>query len=100
MADGIADSGWAIVLADDQSYWRPGWKADPVDSAFRIHEGSVLEGTRAWGVLAGSGTTRKRDTPLMLGGRHECRWHDYSIVPAVNGKPTTFRYLALEVFSA
>ena len=29
----------AILLTNDSSYWQPGWKATPVDAAFRLVKG-------------------------------------------------------------
>ena len=99
VADGIAHSGWAIALSNDGGYWRQGLKADPIDAMFRISESSALQGTRSWGVLAGAGTTRKREEPLVLRGAYRCEWQAYSTIPAASGKPKEFRYLAFEVTS-
>lgn len=97
VADGFADRGWGITLSNDSNYWRPGWKLDPIDAAFRLQEGAVLEGTRAWSERAGPGTTRKRDIPLELRGRYQCRWSDYSVLAAADAKNSLVRYLAFEV---
>jgi len=97
VADGIADVGWAIALTNDGGYWRTGWKANPVDAAFRIHEGRTLEGNLDWGVLAGAGTIIKRDKTLALVGSYVCRWRDYSSITLAQGKVVSFRYLAIQV---
>lgn len=97
LADGYADEGWAVVLTSDQGYWRAGTKADPIDAHFRLHEGRVIEGDLAWGALAGAGTTRRRDTPLRVRGRYECRWHQYSTIPRPSGRPVELRFLALRI---
>ncbi len=97
VSDGVADVGWAVALSNDQGYWRQGSKLDPVDAMFRIHEARVLEGALSWGALAGAGTTRKREEPLVLRGTYSCGWRDYSMIPRATGKPTQFRYLAFEV---
>lgn len=68
VAAGFADSGWAVVLSNDSSYWRPGTKRDPVDAMFRIHDGRRLEGELTWSAGAGAGTTRGRDQPLTWSG--------------------------------
>lgn len=97
VADGIADSGWAVALSNDGGYWRPGTKLDPVDAMFRMNEARVLEGSLAWGVLASAGTTRMREDLLALRGRYTCAWLDYSTIARASGKPIEFRYLAFEV---
>jgi hypothetical protein len=94
VAYGIGASGWAVALSNDGSYWRQGLKADPVDAMFRLHKGRVLEGSLTWGALAGSGTTRKRDEPLELGGSYRCDWKAYSSIQRASAKPSEFRYLA------
>lgn len=96
VADGIVDSGWTIGLSNDPSYWQPGVKADPVDALFRLHEGRDLSGTLSWGMLAGKGTTKNRNTPLSLSGRYTCRWRSFSRIDS-ESRPMEFRYLALEI---
>lgn len=97
VADGIADRGWAIALSNDQGYWRPGTKLDPVDLMFRLNEGRSISGSLAWGPLAGAGTTKGRESPLTLVGHYESSWHDYSSIARSSGKPIVFRYLLFEV---
>lgn len=100
VGDGIADRGWAVALTNDQNYWEEGWKATPIDAAFRIHEGRTLGGTLFWGSLAGAGTTAKRDLPLVVSGMYACRWKDYATISAATGKDVRLRYLALQIPSA
>ncbi len=95
--DGIADRGIAIALSNDRGYWRSGTKLDLVDLMFRLNEGRAISGALKWGVLAGAGTTRGRETPLTLAGRYECAWQDYSSIQRSSGKPIVFRYLLFEV---
>lgn len=96
-ADGVADSGWALVLSNDSSYWRPGTKTDPIDAMFRIHDGRQLGGTVQWGPRAGAGTTRGRDRPLVLERVYSCGWRDYSTVTSSDGRAVALRYLAFEI---
>jgi hypothetical protein len=97
VADGFADSGWAIALSNDGAYWRPGTKLDPIDAMFRLNENRLLEGRLSWSAQAGAGTTRKREEPLLLRGRYACNWRQYSTVRDVSERAITFRYLAFEV---
>lgn len=97
--DGFADTGWVIVLSTDRGYWTPGTKADPIDAAFRIHDGRTLTGELAWDVRAGAGTTRGRTAPVPLAGSYECRWQPYATVPQGDGKPIEVRRLALPVIT-
>lgn len=95
LADGHADSGCVVVLTNDRSYWRPATRADPIDAAFRLHEGRILEGTLGWAARAGHGTTVGRDAPLVLASRYTCHWRDYSRVTLTNGRTSQFRYLLI-----
>lgn len=95
LADGHADSGCVVVLTNDRSYWQPATRADPIDAAFRLHEGRILEGTLGWADRAGHGTITGRDTPLVLANRYICHWRDYSGVILTNGSTSQFRYLLI-----
>ena len=89
-------SGFAIALTNDSAYWRvPAQPRTTIDAAFRIHEGSMLAGERAWAASAGAGTTRGREKAHVLLGGYPLRWRDYSVV--ADGPAGTFRYLMVEV---
>lgn len=95
--DGVASVGYAIVLSNDQGYWREGRKPDPVDVMFRISEGRSLSGVLSWAATAGAGTMRKRVEPLSLSGVYNCRWLDYSRVQTLEGRPKDFKYVVFAV---
>lgn len=97
VADGYADDGYVVALTNDGSYWRVNRRTDTIDAAFRIHEGELLHGTRAWPPLAGKGTTRGRETPLTLAGQYDCRWQDYSRMATATNQVVEFRYLLVAV---
>lgn len=92
---GYAQTGFLLVLTNDSYLWRPPKDPDrPTNAAaFRLYEGTVLTGPRAWGPNTG-GTARRREDILNLQGQYQPAWQDYSTVPGRNG---TFRYLLLEV---
>jgi hypothetical protein len=94
--EGYADNGWAVALSNDRSYWTLGLKADPIDLAFRLHDGRELAGSLAWGMKAGPGTTRKREAALEVSGRHTINWRDYSKIQ-LDEKTVGFRYLAVPI---
>jgi len=97
VAEGWADVGWSVTLTNDSCYWRPGRKPEPIDASFRLHEGRSLSGTLGWAPHAGTGTTHKRDVPLLLAGTYVCRWRDYSTVADSRGREAAFRYLCFAV---
>lgn len=96
VTDGYADIGWGITLTNDPAYLRAGSKVDPIDAAFRLHQGRVLEGTLGWSTRAGAGTTKGRDAPHVLHGRYVCLWREYSTIPDGDGAGR-FWYLAVPI---
>jgi hypothetical protein len=97
VVEGHADVGWSVTLTNDPGYWSPSRKIDPIDAAFRLHEGRSLSGTLSWAVNAGAGTTRKRDVPLTLSGTYACLWRPYSEVLDSRGRLRSFRHLSIVV---
>jgi hypothetical protein len=88
-------SGLVLVLANDPAYWsQPVHGRATNADAFRIYEGQVLSGTRAWGPLTGTGTMKDRELAIELRGSYQCHWLEYSSLPGSRG---TFRMLALTV---
>ena len=97
----LCEAGFAVLLTNDPSYWDcPSPRSrDAVDSDFRVHEGKVISGKRAWACRASSGTVKGRECPIQLAGCYHLRWQDYSDITEKsrgNGKPRgKFRYLAV-----
>ncbi|MDE2799042.1 MAG: hypothetical protein OXI94_10285 [Gemmatimonadota bacterium] len=81
VADRKAKSGFAILLTNDPSLWKPpkqgGWKTTN-DAKFRIHKGQIIKGELAWAEQASSGTTKGREGPIRLKGSYHLHWKDYS----------------------
>lgn len=94
-----AERGGVIAVTNDPSYWneppRMVSERPPIDAAFRLHEGRVLDGDLAWSATAG-GTTRGRSQTINLTGPYVCHWRTYSNLAASNGE---FRYLFIPVGS-
>ena len=85
-------TGYAVLLTNDGSYWTSPAHAETIDADFRIHEGSHLSGTLAWGPHTGAGTMKGRESALTLRGSDALSWHVYSTVGA-NPNDGSFRYL-------
>ena len=87
--------GYAIFLTNDASYWNASAKDAAVDAQFRLHEGTILSGSRMWSAHASAGTTRNRELPINLAGTYPLHWHTYAAldVPAHG----LFRYLLITV---
>ncbi len=96
VAEGLATRGYVIALSNDQGFWgspRPG----TIDADFRLHEGRILSGPLRWGIAAGAGTMRGRETVIELSGKYELNWRPYSQV--TQGSGGEFRYLLVDVDS-
>lgn len=88
-----ANSGCAILLTNDQSYWSAPRK-DTVDAQFRLFEGRVIEGSLSWKPNTAPGTIKNRESPIELQGRYELQWDCYSNLPMAPGNE--FRFLMCE----
>ena len=70
-------TGYAILLTNDSAYWtKP--KNKTFDSAFRIHEGRVVNGILSWDKKASDGTKKNREQPIVIEGTYQLHWEDYS----------------------
>lgn len=90
--------GAVLVLTNDPAYWTPPKHArDTNAAAFRLYEGRLLAGSRAWGPNTGVGTLKGREAPIPLSGSYELRWRDFSTLPGPVGR---FRLLIVEVVAS
>lgn len=87
----------AIFLTNDDGYWIPPRSGDQIDTAFRVHEGRVLQGCLPWGPNAGGGTISGRQEPLILEGAYRASWADYAELQSSGGR---FRYLLIDIPAA
>ena len=81
VAEHPGSNGAVIVIASDDSLWRPSTRSPSSDHAFRIHHEALLTGELTWGPTAGSGSTRGRDLPLRLTGTYKLAWREYASTP-------------------
>lgn len=91
-----ADYGFAVLLTNNSTYWRPPRQDNIVDADFRIHDGrQVFSGNLQWSDTVGVNTKRNREELIQLKNSYRMRWMDYS---SFGDKPgQTFRYLAIEI---
>ena len=92
-----AGRGFAITLTNDPNYWTRAVKENPIDAAFRLHEGRVLPANKplAWAPSA----TGMNKPPVRLQHSYALAWRDYgsSLAGAAEAGSRQFRYLAVEV---
>lgn len=68
-------NGAVIALTNDSKYWTPTPNSSASDVAFRLGEGTVLEGLREW---LRPPASIERNAALPLRGRYEVHWEDFS----------------------
>lgn len=82
-AAGLIQWGAAVAVTNDPAYWsavRPGTMAE----AFRLQDGTRVEGTLAW--PRRSGTTRGRESDIALARGHDIAWRPFG-ASAAWGEP-------------
>ncbi|MGI8699913.1 MAG: hypothetical protein ACR2JU_01660 [Nocardioidaceae bacterium] len=97
VANRPGSNGAVVCLTNESSYWRASGHGRQTNAdAFRLHDGTVLEGKRAWGPATGPGSSKGRETPLVLRGRYQVAWRTYSSLAGIAGE---FRSLVVPVDS-
>jgi hypothetical protein len=76
--------GFAVLLTNDPLSWAQPRREATVDSAFRIHEGRIVNGELMWAPQASPGTTQHRDFPIHLEGGYVLSWQSYSRIDSAN----------------
>lgn len=100
VADRPGYDGAVIVLSNDRYYWRAHSTENDLTNAaaFRIGEGAVLSGVRAWGPKTGEGTRKNREADIPLEGTYKLQWQDYSAVGKDQASQvSTFRVLVIAI---
>lgn len=88
---GMIARGIGVTLTNDSAYWAAEPIRDVAYSNFSLHQQRTIQGSLAWGLTAGAGTTKGRESALDLGGTYKVAWHRYAQVsPQRYGE---FRYL-------
>ena len=90
----LCETGHAVLLTNDPSYWNDPRSQDTVDSEFRVHEEREISGELDWADHTSPGTKRGRESQISITGCYRLHWQDYSDFPEQLGK---FRYLAVSV---
>jgi hypothetical protein len=95
VADHPGWDGIVLVLSNNPSYWnRPGHARETNAHAFRLYEGTSLQGVRAWGPHTSAGTKKDREADLVLKRSYSCHWRDYSMLSGTRG---AFRLLIFSI---
>ena len=92
IGQGEADSGCAIFLTNDSTYWTESKRGESIDAQFRLHEERRLTGKLAWQGNPKPGTIKNREDPIVLRGTYSSAWRDYS-----KSEQSEFRFLAWTV---
>jgi len=86
--------GYAILLTNDDLYWKKGKKVNAVDIDFHISEEIEIlrEGEKKWQNNPSKGTTKGREDAIELNQDYKIDWQNYSAVDKYE-----FRYLLIEI---
>ena len=87
--------GYAIILTNDNLYWRDPVRLNTVDADFRIHENIKIKGKLRCDDKASAGTKKGREKDLIIKDSYLMKWSDYSILK--ESGPNCFRSLLLKV---
>ena len=87
--------GYAIMLSNDQRYWKPRRKQNSIDAEFQLIDDRVLSGTFAWGQFAGVGSTKGRMSSIELRRKYPIQWKPFSHFSVQ--ERLSFRYLSIHV---
>lgn len=87
--------GYAILLTNDDNYWKQTKRLMTADAMFRLHDNCTLQGALRWGSATGEGTMRGREDPLDLRNSYSVQWADYSELDCEG--PRKFRYVLLQI---
>lgn len=80
---GMIAAGAAVVLSNHPGLWLPSQTGRTTGfDAFRINDGTVLEGVLDWGPTASSGTRRGRESPIVLKAKYAPTWRPYATMTA------------------
>ena len=91
--DGKINSGYAIILTNDSSYWTKPTKDDTKDKDFRLHNRKIIDKLDLDWKKDTSKTTKKGRGGFKLENEYSLEWKDVdSNVPNSN-----FRYILLKV---
>ncbi|MFB3894361.1 MAG: hypothetical protein ACE15C_20345 [Phycisphaerae bacterium] len=88
-------TGFAVLLTNDQGYWRKSGRDGNVDGAFRVHEAAKLCGRLEWAGHASPGTTNGRTEAICLTGQYPLAWRTYSKCGSVRN--SEFRVVVAEI---
>jgi len=87
--------GYAIMLTNDDLYWRNPVRLNTVDANFRIHENRKIKGKLRWSDGASVGTKKGRENNLIIKDSYLMKWSDYSALK--ESGPNYFKFLLSEI---
>ncbi len=87
-------SAYAIIITNDELYWKNPQKYNSVDKDFKIHQDRNIQGTLSWSSETGKGTMKAREEPIKINGSYNINWKNYSNFDQKYGQ---FKMLCLEI---
>lgn len=90
-------TGGVLLLTNDPTYWRSSRRSGTFGADFNLADLRILNGTLAWAAGTGKGTSKGRETPLIITGNYPLVWRDYHDLGGIGGR---LRYLYIPVGNA
>jgi hypothetical protein len=87
-------TGGVLVLTNDPAYWSSRRRPDTFDAAFDLVDRRILSGTLTWAENTGPGTTKGRESQLVIAGQYPLQWRDYAEIGGSGGR---LRYLYIPI---
>lgn len=77
--------GYVVWLTNDSSYWTSPRSKGVGYADFSVHHGAVKEGNMQWADSMGQGSIKAREDTLILVGKYNISWNQYSDLKERNG---------------
>jgi hypothetical protein len=87
--------GYALMLTNDNNYWKNPQSTNTVDAELMINEGIVKHGEMQFADHASEGTKKGRIKPISLRGAYTLQWNEYSQIGSE--KFEEFKYLLVTI---
>lgn len=91
--------GYAIFLTNEKLYWNnKKVRQNTIDSAFRFHDGVLIDGIMRWKKGTNPNTMMDREKAIKISNQYKIVWKDYSdITNMITNENDKFRYVCIKI---
>lgn len=80
----LFEKGYTIFITNDMGYIKEPLNDNYFYKEFSLCNGAIKNGNMNWKIGVGNGTIKNVDKPIILKGKYEIKWNDYSIIDSSN----------------